>query len=215
MKRSLIVGFLFFSVLVIITNSRQAESGEREGLSGRYFAVFWAYQGEGNRPRDAHTFATFYDGADLDSGRVRPATISWLPVSGSVHLLGSESGRNFSLKQTLGLACQSGKQVRSWGPYEISPGIYRRALARIRLLESGKVVFSALHFQPGTMNCVVAAGSFADGDFHPGPTWGFRATEALVHHLSSSFLRGVGHQVSYLINAQGCGGYLQRQFASH
>src|SRR3954469_8416504 len=84
-------------------------------------------------------FASFYDGADLAKRRVNPATISWLPESGRVHLFGVERGRNFTLDQTLALACQSGKKVRSWGPYEISADLYRRALNRIRLLESGSV----------------------------------------------------------------------------
>jgi hypothetical protein len=165
----------------------QADKEEREALRGRYFIVVWAYQGAGNLPRDSHTFATFYDGEDLAGGHVTPATISWLPATGVVHPLGVERGRNFSLAQTLALACQSGKHVASWGPYEITFRLYRRALARIQLLRSRKVAYGGLSLRPGTMNCIEAAGDITDTPFHWGISWGFAASEAVVRHLSPFF----------------------------
>jgi hypothetical protein len=54
-----------------------------------------------NKPRDSHTFASFYGGDDLADGSVKSATISWLPESGVVHLLRVGRGRNFLLAQTL------------------------------------------------------------------------------------------------------------------
>jgi hypothetical protein len=151
---------------------------------GHYFMVVWAYEGPGNMPKDSHTFASFYDGDDLADNSLKVPTISWLPESGVVHPLRIERGRNFSLAQTLAIACRSGKQLRYWGPYEITPDLYHRALARIRLLQSGRVAFSALYFRPGTMNCVEAAGDITDTPFRPGLSWGFKATESVVRHLS-------------------------------
>src|SRR3954463_13750067 len=82
-----------------------------EALRGRYFMIVWAYEGPGNPPMESHTFATFYNGDDLAQGLSKPVTISWLPATGVVRLLRVERGRNFSLAQTLAMACQTGKQI--------------------------------------------------------------------------------------------------------
>ena len=109
----------------------------------------------------AHTFASFYRGDDLAKGNFNPATISWLPSTGVVQLFGAEKGRNFSLAQTLGMACRAGSEVKSWGPYEIRPELYRRALRRIRLLISGRIAYSMMDILPSTMNCIDAAGDIS------------------------------------------------------
>jgi len=67
-------------------------------------------------PGASHTFATFYDGTDLAVGRVDPATISWLSETTVFYLFGARKGRNFSLAQTLAMACHSGKRVVALGP---------------------------------------------------------------------------------------------------
>jgi hypothetical protein len=156
-----------------------------EDLRGRYFMVIWAYQG--HAPIDSHSFASFYSGDDLAEGRVTPATISWLSVTGVVHPLHSEVGRNFSLTETLAMACQGGKRVGSWGPYEINPELYQRALARIALLKSGKVAYSGIGSRPGAMNCIEAAGDIAAHAFRPGSSWGLTASETIVRHLRRFF----------------------------
>jgi hypothetical protein len=177
-----LIGLVFAPFLV--------QAGNAESLQGRYFVVIWGYEGLGNAPRDSHTFATFYDGDDLAHGHVRPATISWLSLTGRVRLFGIEQGRNFSLGQTLAIACQSGKRVASWGPYEINFDLYQRALARIKLLRSGRVAYSGLRVRPGTMNCSKAAGDITDEPFHPGISWGLGAGKAIVSHLSPFFKNG-------------------------
>jgi hypothetical protein len=65
------------------------------GLRGRYFIVVWGYQGAGNAPKDSHTFASFYDGTQFSRGRVKPATISWLPITGSFTFLRSNPAAIF------------------------------------------------------------------------------------------------------------------------
>ena len=168
----------------------QTDASEREMLRGRYFMMVWGYQGAGNAPKDSHTFATFYEGDDLLDGKATPATISWLPATGIVRPFGVERGRNFSLAQTLTMACQTAKRVASWGPYEITFGLYRRALDRIRLLESGRIAYSEFGFRPRMMNCIKAAGDIVETPFHPGLSWGFTASEAMVRHLSPFFKDG-------------------------
>jgi hypothetical protein len=183
---------LVFSLLIIAIGicpiAAVAAEDSSGDLRGRYFVVIWAY--EGQAPTDSHSFASFYDGDALADGRVTPATISWLPATGAVHPLQVERGRNFSLTETLAIACQGGKRVANWGPYEIKPDLYRRALARIELLRSGMVAFSAVGFHGGTMNCIEAAGDIAHTPFRPGSSWGIAASKAIVRHLRRYFKNG-------------------------
>jgi hypothetical protein len=159
-------------------------------LQHHYFLVVWGYQGAGNLPRDSHTFLTIYRGDDLAEGRVIPATISWFPADRGVHLVGVERGHNFSLPQTLAIACRGRKHVATWGPYEIPSALYRQVLARIKLLESGRIDYSALSLGPGSMNCIEAAGNITNKPFHPLISWGHQASKATVRHLSPFFKNG-------------------------
>ena len=172
-------------------------------LRGRYFVVIWAYQG--HAPTDSHSFASFYNGDDLAEGRVTPATISWLPASGEVHPLQVERGRNFSLIETLAIACQGGKRVANWGPYEVTADLYRRALARIELLRSGRVAFSAVGSHPHAMNCIEAAGDIGHTPLRPGSSWGVAASEAIVRHLRRFFKSGQPNDIiAQSVMSQGC-----------
>lgn len=199
---------LFALLLLVIVElpAAFAQPQELESLRNRYFVIVWAYEGDGNAPRDSHTFATFYKGDDLAEGRVRPATISWLPARGVVSLLGAEEGRNFTLTETFAIACRDGKRVARWGPYETRLDLYQRALARIRLLTSGRVAYSGLGLLPGTMNCIKAAGDITDAPLNPGISWGFDASKAVLRHFSSFFKNGKqpNNTVAQLIMSPQC-----------
>ena len=183
-----------------------AADPDQSHLRGRYFLVVWSYEGTARLPQECHTFISVYDGDDLALGRVVPDTISWLPKTGNVRLLGASQGRNFSLAQTLAMACQSGKRTKSMGPYEINPELYRRALARIRFLETGSVKYSASGLSQSAINCVEAAGDLTDTRFHPGPIWGFVGGRAIVRHLRPFFKGGgqVNNEVARLVLAHQC-----------
>jgi hypothetical protein len=131
--QKLIICWLVAVIAVVL--AFPAHSG-LPSLQNRYFLVVWGYQGAGNPPRESHTFLTVYRGDDLAGGRVAPATISWFPATGVVHLVGIERGRIVSLRQTLAIACQGRKYVATWGPFEIPSALYRRALARIRFVRT-------------------------------------------------------------------------------
>jgi hypothetical protein len=175
-------------------------------LQHRYFLVVWGYQGAGNLPRNSHTFLTVYRGDDLAEGRVIPATISWFPADRGVHVVGVERGHNFSLPQTLAIACHGRKHVTTWGPYEIPSALYRRALARIKLLESGRIAYSALSLRPRSMNCIEAAGDITNERFHPFMSWGHRASSAIVRHLSPFFKDAgrINRTVARMVLWDGC-----------
>jgi hypothetical protein len=194
-----LVGTAFHPAFGQIDNSKS--------LRNRYFMVVWGYEGKGNLPRESHTFVSFYSGEDLADGRVKPATISWLPADGTVSLMGTERGRNFSLSETLAMACQAGRSVASWGPYEVSLDLYRQALARIRLLDSGSVAYNALGAGSGSMNCIEAAGDITAAPFHPGVSWGFRASESVIRHLAPLFKVGlrIDASVAQMMVSEKCG----------
>ena len=152
-------------------------------LVGRHFVVVWGFEGAG--PAESHTFAAFYRGDDLAAGNGHSATISWLPASGALRLIGIERGRNLSLGETLALAHRHHYRIASFGPYEISAETYARALARIRLLNSGKVSYGMLGGSQNVMNCSQAAGSI-NGPFSAGLSYGFAASRTVARHLALS-----------------------------
>lgn len=181
---------LFLVALASIQNSSAHATGNRLALSGHYFLVVWGYQGPDNDVVDSHTFASFYNGDDLARGVAKPVTISWLPATGVVQPFVSEKGRNFSLRQTLAMACRSGRIVKSWGPYEIRPALYRMALRRIQLLKSERIQYSMIDIVPGTLNCIDAAGDITPTPIDTGISWGFVASGEVVRHLSPYFVGG-------------------------
>jgi hypothetical protein len=184
----------YFQVLLLFLSltfgTGTARAAPAQSLSGRYFLVVWSYQGPDDDIVHAHTFASFYNGNDLARGVVHPATISWLPASGVVHLFGDEKGRNFSLASTLHMACQAGRSVDHWGPFEIKHGLYLRAQRRIALLQSGRFRYEMLPSSPNAMNCIKAAGDITPDPLHTGILWGVAAGAAVTHHLSPYFVGG-------------------------
>jgi hypothetical protein len=175
-------------------------------LTGHYFLVVWGIQGSDNDVVQSHTFASFYSGDDLAKGIIKPATISWLPTTGVVQPFGSEPGRNLTQAQTLRMVCRLGRHVKSWGPYQIEPALYQRALRRIRLLRSGRFQYSMIDTQPGTMNCIDAAGDLTPVPLDSGIAWGFVASDAVVRHLSPYFERGGAtvHALAHMLVPKAC-----------
>ncbi len=151
-------------------------------LNGRYFVVVWGFQGPSG-PTLSHTFAVFYRGDDLAAGSNHGATISWYPASGTVRFGGVEKGRNMSLGETLALARRHHYRLASYGPYEISAKTYASALARVRLLNSGKVAYAMLGGGIDAMNCIQAVGSVA-GSVATGLAYGPPASAMLANHLA-------------------------------
>src|ERR1051325_1081241 len=120
MKR-FVLAFLAGVTAAVASSVSQANSNQH----GRYFMVVRAYQSPDNDVVKSHTFVSFYRAGELGNPKSNPPTISWLPASGTVYIFGSERGRNFSLAQTLAIARRGGREVESWGPYEITPALYR------------------------------------------------------------------------------------------
>jgi len=179
---------IVLAVLPVGVPSRAEQVISRSAFIGRYFLVVWDYQSPDDDVVQSHTFASFYRGDEIANGIIKPATISWLPATGVVQPFGSENGHNFTLSQTLKMACRLGRTVKSWGPYEIEPALYRRALKRVRLLNLGRIQYSMLETTAGSMNCIDAAGNITPAPLDSGLAWGFLASEAIVQHLSPYFI---------------------------
>jgi hypothetical protein len=182
------LSWLLVSLATLAGTEVQADGGRSSEPHARYFMVVWGYQSQDNDVVKAHTFASFYSGDDLANGRVNPPTISWLPSTGIVNPFGIERGRNFSLAQTLSMACRAGREIRSWGPYEIRPELYRSALRRVALLRSGRIAYSMVDTEPGALNCIDAAGDITRTPLDTGLLWGFAASSEVVRHLSPYFM---------------------------
>lgn len=186
-----IVLSLFFLVLGMIPQAALCAEGQGS-VKGQYFLVVWASQGRDGDVLHSHTFASFYRGDDLARGVVHPVTISWLPTDGVVHPFSLEKGHNFSLDETLRMACRSNWKVVSWGPYKIRPELYRSAMRRVRELRSGHVRYSMMNAFSGSMNCIIAAGDITPVPLDTGILWGVAASAAVVQHLSPYFLKDGG-----------------------
>lgn len=193
-----------------LSDAAQTHRGaQHSDLKGRYYLIVWSYQGPDDDVVHAHTFTSFYRGNDLAKGVLRPATISWLPASGVVQPLGAERGRNFSLEETLQKACRAQRSVKAWGPYEVRPVLYERALRRVRVLQSGRIRYSMMNGAPQAMNCIKAAGDITPAPLDTGILWGIAAGAEVVRHLSPFFVsKGrVPEQLERISNSKICLAY--------
>jgi hypothetical protein len=122
---------------------QQLQPDRGRGSQVRYYMCVFAYQTEPRRPQFSHTFATFVK-SDGDSFEAH--TISWLPQSQAIRVLRrfSEPGANFGLMETLEIAAGVGARVYEWGPFEIEPELYQRALWQIDTLNSGRIMYKAV-----------------------------------------------------------------------
>jgi hypothetical protein len=141
--------------------------GGRNSASAReaYYMLLFSSQRAPLHPNHTHSFATFVrvscDGPQPGIPVIEAHTISWLPVSGHVHVLAvcPEQGCNRDLQTSLRLVLADGQRVSMWGPYEIDPCIYQQAGRQQRLLESGQVRYKAvdsLRLSDRVTNCVHA-----------------------------------------------------------
>lgn len=185
-------GILFFGITTLLTlaTAGAARSGEA------YYLVMLASQRTPNDPNYSHTFATFVrtfwegDGPCVGPVSLEALTISWLPDNGVVrlHALLPECGRNYGLDETIRLALRDKERVSLWGPYQVEPDLYYRALRQIAVLNSGQVQYKAndtCRHSDRVSNCIHAVSTVADGPklrvLSPG--WGEVASYAVLLRL--------------------------------
>ncbi len=96
-----------------------------------------------------HSFAVFARGCVRPDGEVvlqESFAISWMPQTLEVRVgkLLPEPGVNLDIHTTLKWALGDGQRVSRWGPFEISPELYGRAVEQRAHLESGAVRYKAV-----------------------------------------------------------------------
>jgi hypothetical protein len=148
----------------------------------RYYLIMMSAQTTPNLARIAHSFVTFVHTTCAGVGPVpgnaalEAHTISWLPATGIVRTcaLFPEIGRNYELHETIQKVLGDDCRVSLWGPYEIQPDLYERALERIGQLESGRVLYKAsdaIRCKDKVCNCMHAIDVLGRGpSVHEGVT---------------------------------------------
>ena len=159
----------------------------------RYFVTLYASQRSNREPQLTHSFALF-SRAEVDSGSSEEGgalhetfTISWMPASGVIRLLAPpETGKNFTLAETLEWASRHGLRTTAWGPFEVSKEVYDRAWEQKNRLESGAVRYKALDRRfrgGGAVNCIHAVSDVIPGVLlSTGSAAGEAATALILRH---------------------------------
>jgi hypothetical protein len=178
--------------LLALAPAGRARAGEA------YYLLVFASQRVPNNPNYSHTFATFVRTSWPGEAVCPPAggvclearTISWLPATGQVktRALRPECGRNFGLDETMRLVLGTEQRVSLWGPYQIDPDLYARAVKRIAELEGGGVLYQANDMgrrSDHVSNCIHAVSYLADGRrLRVGsPGWGQSASFAALRRM--------------------------------
>jgi hypothetical protein len=157
-----------------------------------YYVMVFGSQRDGLTVNYSHTWATFVKATEtLPQGSILEAhTISWLPNNGEIHVaaLLPEIGRNFDLIATLNWAQGTGQRISLWGPYQIHPGLFARAIAQKQLLESGVVRYKAIDTgrrSDRISNCIHAVTAVTDGNRLRVTTlqWGESASELVTREM--------------------------------
>jgi hypothetical protein len=184
-RRSLLaLGTVFFALL----------AGGAVQAQEAYYVLVFGSQRLPNNPDYSHSFATFVRAAWSRPAGTPPQlevhTISWLPRDGPIRAFAllPECGQNLDLPTTLRYALAEGERISLWGPYQIRPELYQRALVQIQLLESGKVRYKANDIGYPTnrvSNCIHAVSSLVEGHrLHVViPSWGETASYYIQQEL--------------------------------
>ena len=155
----------------------------------------FGYQDADNTAPLSHTFASVvHVGATVDI-----ATISWLPLAfdGKVcvdllHLrCPVETGKNYSLEETLTWAQSEGLYVGMWGPFEVNADLWNRVNSQIAYLDSGATDYVAndlgMHLASfrhngGAVNCIHAV---SDSIYFEstGLNWGLDGSKIVLEQM--------------------------------
>ena len=154
----------------------------------RYYLCVFAYDNVPQRAQLSHTFATFikHDGTSWEAH-----TISWMPQSKVIQVARcqGEPGVNMDLDSTLKFAQSISARVHEWGPYQIQPELYERAVRQSEKLAHGRIGYKALDaaWRPGVAsNCIHAVCDIDtdNGFLTVDGAYGKQASACVVEHLS-------------------------------
>jgi hypothetical protein len=115
----------------------------------RYYLLVFGAQTTPKLPRYTHTWVTVVRVGQPCPGRppaVEPHSISWMPATLDIQpwRFTIEPGVNLGLDTSVRMALDKGERVSLWGPFEIPPGLYRKALIQKGFMESGVVGYQCI-----------------------------------------------------------------------
>jgi hypothetical protein len=147
-----------------------------------------------NRPKYTHTFATFVKATSRAVGGqdlLESHTISWLAEKKKVCLLRlwPEPGKNLDLTTSLEWALSVGARISMWGPYQIRPSFYDKALVQKARLESGVIQYKVWDagYRPSVASSCIHG--VCDIDQERGLLWTWlRYGESASRHIAVFFL---------------------------
>jgi hypothetical protein len=136
---------VFAAVFLALALPHGARGGEA------CYLIMFGSQRIPNQPNYSHSFATFvrvsWPGNGPCPGKVilEAHTISWLPRNLIIRTWAvlPECGYNFGLHTTLRYVQSNGARVSMWGPYQIDPDLYHRAVQQVARLQSGQLRYKA------------------------------------------------------------------------
>jgi len=135
-----------------------------------FVVIFGSQRPRLNQPNYSHTFATFVKmtsaGRGFDPNKphwIECFTISWMPATGDIMWVRPlpECGRNWTFDETMQQVQSGNEQVAMWGPYQIQPELFYRAVAQFIHLENDRVFYKALDIgypAERVSNCFQAVG---------------------------------------------------------
>jgi hypothetical protein len=128
---------------ILLTLPRAAAADELH-----YMIVFGSQRPSYFEANHTHSSAVFARAVCAEGGPrvVESFAISWMPQSMQVRCgkLRPEPGVNLDIHATLRWALGDGQRVARWGPFLISPELYRRGLRQRAHLESGEVFYKTV-----------------------------------------------------------------------
>jgi hypothetical protein len=184
-RHSLLALIALICTTVVASRARAGEA---------YYVLVFSAQRTPAQPNYAHSFATFVRATWPGEGPCPQApatleahTISWLPANLVIRTWAflPECGHNFELTETLRFALDTDQRISLWGPHQIEPSLYHRALRQKALLESGDVLYKAddtMRKPDRVSNCIHAVSSVAEGYRLrvASPGWGETASHAIM-----------------------------------
>jgi hypothetical protein len=125
------------------TMSAREQLAEPANPNERFYIILFASQATPRVPARSHTWATAVKVTQVPNAepQIETHTISWLPDSMNVRWwkFTVEPGSNFSNEFSIEHALQTKQRVSAWGPYEISPNLFKRFVMQKAFLDSDAI----------------------------------------------------------------------------
>jgi hypothetical protein len=176
--------------VLLLASARGAHAGEA------FYLLMFGSQRTPANPSYSHTWATFVratwegDGPCPHNPTIEEHTMSWLPETMVVRLwaLLPECGALFELHTTIHWALDTQQRISMWGPYQIEPDLYYKAMDRLAHLGSGRVRYKAIdsgYSSDRVTNCIHAvAGTVGGLRVRVGtPGWGETASFTVLQRF--------------------------------